>query len=334
MDSSVVAEAIRLIEAGQGVNADELLADQWDGEGSWRTKQVWQRVSVLGAGEGQTEYHALFQDRARLVRKAKEHHEAGNYEASIPLMQNQMEGLVMDVAGGRKFFTQDPKYKADLLDPLQLVGIEACLATLQKILGEGVSQTQAAGSLSRHGVAHGRELAYDTRVNSAKYWSVLDALVQWARPMAQQEAQRLRRERESASAGSQDVDANGRRLDNREFRETKDFLRKLLTSAMGWLASTGELRRDLVGNVYTVKDFVKAGLPADPGIHTSLSPDGKIIWFWRTTMSGWVLGAAVGIHGDGFDEWLYSGSTPPLDGPHETPTVWGRPYDTPPDWTS
>lgn len=80
-----------------------------------------------------------------------------------------------------------------MIDPVQLVGVEACLATLQKVLGEGVNQMQRAGSLSQHGVAHGRELAYDTRVNSAKYWSVLDALVQWARPLAQQEAARLRR---------------------------------------------------------------------------------------------------------------------------------------------
>lgn len=334
MDSGAVAEAIRLIKDGQGDAADELLADQWDGEGSWRTKQVWSRVSVLGAGEGQSDYHALFQERARLLRKAKEHHEAGNYEASIPLMQNQMEGIVMDVAGGRKFFTQAARSKADLLDPHQLVGVEACLVTLQKILGEGVNQTQSAGSLSRHGVAHGRELAYDTRVNSAKYWSVLDALVEWARPMAQQEARRLRRENEAEAAGSQGVDSNGRRLDNREFRETKDFLRKLLTSSMGWLKSTGEFRPDLVGTVYRTKDFIRAGLPADPKIHTGLGQDGNIIWFWRTTVSAWVLGAAVSVHGDGFHEWLYSGPRPPSAGPHDDPALWGRPFDTPPDWTS
>lgn len=334
MDTNAVNQAVLLVRAGCGDDADELLADQWEGEGSWRTEQVFSRVSVMGAGEGQLEYHALFKERARLILKAKEHHEAERYDASIPLIQNQMEGIVMDVASDKKFFTQAATYKADLVDPLQLVGVEACLATLQKILGEGVSQTQTAGSLSRHGVAHGRELAYDTRVNSAKYWSVLHALVQWARPLAQQEAIRLRKEREAAAAGSEGTDEHGRRLDNREFRDTKAMLRKLLTSAMGWLASKGHMRRDLVGGVYTAGDFIKAGLPADPRIETRVSSDGKVIWFWRATVSGWVLGASIGISEKGFDEWLYSGPTAPNECPREAPEVWGQPFGTPVDWTS
>lgn len=334
MDSSAVNQAVLLVRAGRGDNADELLADQWAGAGSWRTQQVFARVSVMGAGEGQHDYHSLFKERARLILKAKEHHEAGRYDASIPLIQNQMEGIVMDVAADKKFFTQAAKYKADLVDPLQLVGVEACLPTLQKILGEGVGQTQSAGSLSRHGVAHGRELAYDTRVNSAKYWSVLHALVQWARPLAQQEAVRLRRQREAAAAGSEGTDEHGRRLDNREFRETKAMLRKLLISAMGWLDSKGHLRRDLVGGVYTATDFIKAGLPADPGIETRVSSDGKVIWFWRATVSGWVLGASIGISEKGFDEWLYSGPRAPNECPREAPEMWGPPFGTPADWTS
>ena len=52
----------------------------------------------MAAGEGQPEYHALFKELACLILKAKEHHEAGRYDASIPLIQNQMEGIVMDVA--------------------------------------------------------------------------------------------------------------------------------------------------------------------------------------------------------------------------------------------
>ncbi|WHP61155.1 hypothetical protein QMY03_09730 [Arthrobacter sp. KFRI-F3372] len=334
MDSKAVDQAVHMVRAGRGDDADELLADQWEGEGSWRTKQVFSRVSVIGAGEEQHEYHALFRERARLIAKAKEHHEARRYEASIPLIQNQMEGIVMDVAASKKLFTQSAKYKADLVDPLQLVGVEACLATLQKILGEGVSRTQTAGSLSRHGVAHGRELAYDTRVNSAKYWSVLHALVQWAGPLAQQQTVRLRREREAAAAGSEGTDENGRRLDNREFRETKAMLRKLLTSAIGWLASTGHLRRDLIGGVYTSSDFLKAGLPADPGIETRVAADGMVIWFWRATVSGWVLGAAVGVSKNGFDEWLYSAPTAPIGGPREALDVWGQPFATPVDWTA
>lgn len=175
MDSAAVNSAVALVRSGHLAEADALLADQW--EDGRLTSQVCSRVSTMGAGEGETEYHGLFQQRARLLRKAHEHHQAGRYDASIPLLHAQIEGLVIDLSSGKKFFTKGQQ-KANLVNPTQLVSIEACLSTLQAIFGEGAGETQAAGSLSRHAIAHGRELAYDTRENSAKTWSVIHALVQ------------------------------------------------------------------------------------------------------------------------------------------------------------
>lgn len=334
MDSEAIATAIELVRDGRGGEADELLADQWEGKGAWRLKQVVDRIRTMAAGQGQSDYDAMFRERARLVDKVKEHHEGGRYDASIPLIYNHVEGIVIDVSGGRKFFTTLARSKADLVDPGQLVGIEACLATLQKIFSESLGETQAAGSLSRNGIAHGRELAYDTRVNSAKSWSLFHALVQWALPLAQRRATELRHGREAANAGREGIDENGRRIDNREFRETRIMLDKLIARSLSWLSSPGPIRRDIVGDVYTAKDFAKAGLPAEHGMQTKVSPDGKIIWFWRTTISGWVLGAAAGNSEDGFDVWYYSGPTAPLESPRDAPESWGRAHVSPPDWTS
>lgn len=152
--------------------------------------------------------------------------------------------------------------------------------------------------------------------------------------MAQQEAQRLRREREAKNAGIDGVNENGQRIDTREFRETRAMLRKLLTPAMAQLSQKGNVQRAIIGDLYRAKDFQQAGLPADPGIAMRRSADGKIIWFWRTTVSGWVLGAAVGLSEHGFDEWLYSGPTPPMESPAEASALWGKAFDTPADWTS
>lgn len=331
MDTKAVEEAISLLRNGNEEEADTLLAGQWDGEGSWRTKNIQARVSAMGAGEGQNDYHGIFKERARLLWKAREHHEVGSYEASIPLIHAQMEGIVMEVAGGRKFYTKSPQ-KADLIDPSQLVSIEACLAALQAIYGQNVPATQSAGSLSRHGVAHGRELAYDTRVNSAKNWSVLDALVEWARPMAALEAQRLREEKESANAGSSGADELGRRIDDREFLQTKKMLRKLYVSAAGWHRQRGKFRNDLVEGVYTAKDFAKAGLPTNHGTRMGISSDGQYSWFWRETISGWFLAIAVGVHERGFGEWLYSGPRSPNGSPVDDKEAWGEVFDTPADW--
>lgn len=331
MDSAVVASAVAMVRSGRPAEADALLASQW--EDGRLTGQVCSRVSVMGAGEGEHSYHDLFKQRARLLRKAHEHHQAGRYDASIPIIHAQIEGLVIDLSSGKKFFTKGPQ-KANLINPTQLVSIEACLSTLQAIFGEGAGETQAAGSLSRHAIAHGRELAYDTKENSAKTWSVIHALVQWAQPLAQQEAQRLRRDREAKNAGIDGVNEKGQRTDNREFRETRAMLRKLLTPAMAQLSQHGAVQRAIIGDLYSAKDFQQAGLPADPGIEMRRSADGKTIWFWRTTVSGWVLGAAVGLTGQGFDEWLYSGPTPPMESPTEAPALWGNAFDTPADWRS
>lgn len=330
MDSDVVRQAVAMVMDGRGSEADRRLADQW-GPDTYRTKRVCDRVRSMGAAE--QDYGAVFVRRSELLRKAKDHHDHGRYEASVPMLHGQMEGITTDVAGGGKFFTRRSGSAASVVDPTQLVSIEASLAALQHLYTESVDQTQVAGSVSRHGVAHGRELAYDTNVNSAKCWSVLDALVEWALPLARQEADRLRAERQTKAAGSAAVDEDGRRLDDREFAETKKMLRVLQTSSMGWWRQRGQFRNDLIGGVYETEDFVKRGLPADHGTKLRTSTDCQQVWFWRQTVSGWVLGIGMTANDRGFMEWLYSAETPPPTGPLDAPEAWGDVFDTPPDWT-
>lgn len=249
MDTAAVAGAVAAVRAGRTEEADHLLAGQWEGEGEWRVWRVGKRVRSMAAADAGLS--ALFRERARLLDLAAGHHLAGRYDASVPLLQAQMEGIVIDVTGGKKFFTKRPGHKADLVDPKDLVSIEACLAALQVTYGGDVTETQREGSLSRHAVLHGRELAYDTQVNSAKTWSVLDAVVHWALPQSRALADARRAERQAANAGSQAIDGRGRRVDDREVAETWDALRVLqgprwagtdsgaASATTSWTASTG-----------------------------------------------------------------------------------------------
>lgn len=330
MDSAATVEAIRLVRAEDPAVADQLLAGQWERGGAWRTKRICDRVRTMGAGARQRDLEVLFEQRARLLLKAKDHHEAGRYEASIPILHAQMEGIVMDVAAGKKFFTKAAS-KASLADPRQLITVEACLPVLQATFGENVAVTQVAGSLSRHGVAHGRELAYDTRENSAKCWSVLDAIVEWALPLSRLEAKRRLAEQQATRAGSQDADESGRRVDDREFRETRDVLTLLGHSAISHRRNRNGFRTDLISGVYTTADFSRRGLPADHGVRMVISDDGRIAWFWRRTVSGWVLAYAVSENNRGMVEWFYTGPSEPSDPPGDNPS-WSEPFDRPPDW--
>ena len=326
MQTDAIERAVWLVNQARGDEADLLLAHQWEAEGAWRPKRVCDRVRVMGVPD--PELRPLFEHRARLLRLAKEHHEAGRYDASIPLLQAQLEGIVMDVTSGKKFFTKGSA-KADLVDPERLISIEAGLAALQATYGEDVKQTQADGSLSRHGVAHGRELAYDTRVNSAKTWSVMDALVEWALPKARELVDQRKAERQAANAGSQAVDVHGKRVDDREFFETRDMLRTLSNSAMGHHRQRGRFRADLVGAVYGEKDFTKRGLPREHGVHQAVRSDGAEVMYWRRTISGWVLGIALRWEDEAFFEHYWAASVPP-DG--FTSDGWSLPWESPPDW--
>jgi hypothetical protein len=331
MHSETVFRAVDLAAAGRGDEADDLLAGQWEGDGAWRLRRVCQRVGAMGAMDA--ELRRLFLERARFLGLATEHHLAGRYDASVPLLLAQVEGIVMDVTGGKKFFTKGPA-KADLVEPENLVSIEAGLAALQAIFGSDVKETQTGGSLSRHGVAHGRELAYDTRVNSAKTWSVLDALVEWALPKARGLVEARRAERQAKTAGSEGTDERGRRIDDREIAETRDALRLLENSAMGWYRQRGVFRDDLVGAVYGEEDFTRRGLPAEHGVEQRVSADGQEVAYWRRTVSGWVLGLGVAARGDGdFGEYLYAGPEVPAGLPSKVAQGWADHGETPPDWT-
>ena len=330
MDTEAVQHAVTLVEAGRGDEADELLAHQWEDEGAWRLKRICDRVRIMGATDA--ELHRLFQERARLIGLARDHHLAGRFDASVPLLQAHLEGIAIDVTGGKKFFTKSSQ-KADMVDPTQLVSIEAALAALQATYGQDVKETQTEGSLSRHGVLHGRELAYDTRVNSAKTWSVMDAMVEWALPKARQVVQARRAERQAKTAGNQDLDDHGRRVDDREFSETREALRLLGTSAMGWHLQSQRFRADLVGGVYNTADFTKRGLPEDHHIQQQVRADGQEVIYWRETAAGWVLGFALVWNGQNFEEYMYAAPRHPTGLASEGTEGWGGLWETPPDWT-
>lgn len=317
LSQDAIREAVSLVRADRGDEADELLASQWEGDRAVYLKRACEQMRSMCLGD--PELDPLFNARARLMWKAKEHHEAGRYDASIPILQAQIEGLAVDVTK-RKFFTK--RNAADVVDPARLVTIEANLAVLHQVYGADVPVTQVAGSLSRHGVAHGRELAYDTRINSAKTWSLMDAMVEWAQPLMQAEVTRRRAERHAANAGSQDTDANGRRLDDREFVETAKMLQTLKGSALGRYDRLGHFPHDLASGVYGDDDFQKAGLPGAEGTFQRVRPDGQEVLYWRTTASGWVIGIALTRVERGFMARFYDGPTAPAGGPSEVPEAW------------
>jgi hypothetical protein len=124
---------------------------------------------------------------------------------------------------------------------------------------------------------------------------------------AAEEQERLRR-----YAGSDDTDAEGRRLDRREFKETMKALYWLADCMEGWYHNEERggkrYRADLL-EVFGPDFFKPFGLPPDPGITMKVAKNGKGWYAWRRTVTGWCF--AVGAAGPPPDRWEYDGPEPP-----------------------
>lgn len=129
-------------------------------------------------------------------------------------------------------------------------------------------------------------------------------------------------------AGVDGTNASGRRLDQREFAETKDALQWLGTCQIGWYRSRdGRYRPDLLE---ILGDFSRRGLPDAHGIEMHVRSDGKAWYAWRRTASNWVF--AIGAAKEPPDQWLYDGASPPQGFPG-TDATWGdRPFANSTNW--
>jgi hypothetical protein len=306
--------------------AERILVDGWE-------RQIsvlgWLPSHLSGFGSDDPMYQALFQRRARLVRKALDHHVSGAYEASVPMLLTNIEGITTDVAAGRLFFSKQPQLMADVVDDATIAGLNEALPVVRAWFSLAAPNTVVSGTLSRHGVLHGRVLAYDTKLNSTKCVVLLAAVMEWAEPLARAEGLRRRLDREEQNAGSTEKDENGRRVDDREFKETQDALRYLRSCQIGWHKNLGHFRRDLLDVVQW--SFERYGWQEDHGVNLEVSADGQSWWAWRRTPSGQVLG--IGAVNDPHTPWFFDATTPPSGPPQPSPGWGSGPLCQSPNWS-
>lgn len=167
--------AVEAMDRDDVPQAEEILTD------AWSKPPVLKRPALqLYSLEDDEARRELLAKRAELILLAAEDHEAERYHASIPVLLAQIEGLVIDVSGGSRFFSENVNLKADVRGTDSIATLPESLDAVRKVYSENIVVTSAAGSLSRHAILHGRELGYSSRVNSAKTFALLQAVVEWA----------------------------------------------------------------------------------------------------------------------------------------------------------
>ena len=120
-------------------------------------------------------------------------------------------------------------------------------------------------------------------------------------------------------AGVDGTDAEGRRLDRREFRETIKALQWLATCHMGHYRKRKRYDHELL-TLLGDSFHTRHGLPRDAGIKMKVADDGQRWFAYRRTISKWCF--AIGAAGPPPDQWEYDGRDPPRGFPGED-SIWG-----------
>jgi hypothetical protein len=292
--------AIEILEGGGSAEeAEQAIEDGWN-----QRQVVNFRHQLAAFLPYDDETRSAQIERSRLIDKAWAHHEAGAYEASIPIVLAQAEGLTYD-AVGRAFFSKGTA-DDDIVDDLTLAGMQRSLPAARTWFSGDVRQLQSTGGCSRHGVLHGREVGYATKRNSVKAFALLAAVWDMAQPRLRAQADDRAAERDARWAGSDEVDESGRRRDRRGFDEARETLRQLYFQQL--VAGTIDGRYpEQPAPVRRSGD----GAWRPEAFTWQTSADASAWWAWTRAESGWVFAIA----GRGIEEWFWDGAEPPADGP-------------------
>jgi hypothetical protein len=241
--------------------------------------------------------------RMVLMREALDNYRDGRYASAITLTISQIDGIVYDMTGSdaKSFFASGRK-ASHLTDQQTIPGHPAGLAVLGALFTKDRKHTSLEGDLRRHAIVHGRELAYGTKTNAIKTFVALSAVIEWARPTAAAETQRLQSEREQRYAGSDELDEWGRRLDRRGFDRVQRALEKIELYQHGRFSRAGyaaDVRQLEMNNEFW----------SIPGIELQVSADGQSFRAWAPTDGGITFGVA-GREGEQIG-WRYQGQNPP-----------------------
>ncbi len=316
----VYEEALSIYDrSGSADMAEQVLVDGWNADGGLALRLR----RLLNLGSDDEELTSVFRDRYSLVQKALGHHCNGAYEASVPIVLAQADGIVLELTGRQLFVAGKTKH---LADSETLAGLPEGLRVLAPLLAESQRDTMTSGALRRHGILHGRELGYGTLINSTKCFVLLLAVMDWAEAPVQRLVEKRRTERETKYSGSTERDDQGCWLDRRGFGRAKKALEWVSLVQGGRLQHHGRCETDLAAlppeygdwsRVEQAKLTMRAS--GDGQSYAAVRKvDGQNYWFG--------LGEKPGL-----GRWLFAGDfEPPAD---IAEVVWAGPMDDlPPDW--
>lgn len=227
--------------------------------------------------------------RNRLLDKALDHHNRGEYEASVLIALSQIDGITYEFTEPKHgfFFKAKPD---NFLDDSTIAGMPEVLRAVYRCVVQDPRGTSMSGAFQRSPIMHGRQLAFGTEVNSTKAFALLSGLIDWVKPKAAVLTEKWQAEHEAKYSGSDERDEEGRRLDRRGFSETRESLRWLAIRETNEYRAHGRYNPDLNGM------FPREGIGRmQRRDHTTLTvtPAGQSYWAWCQSETDLCFGIAA-----------------------------------------
>lgn len=317
-------EAVRLWEKTPEESAiDDFLTRAWaEADHVWLRMSFGPMTTLAGRHERTRD---LLLERNRLLYKALEHHEHGDYEASTMIVLAQIDGLTFDFTENEYgFFYRGKDHFFE--DDATLAGMPEFLKTVRRSVNRNDDETSLSAAFRRHPIMHGRYPAFGTKTNSTKAFALLAGVLEWLKPKAALRTEKWQAEDEVRYAGSKERDEFGKRRDRRGFSETRDSMEWLAIAEANEYRAHGRYNGDVSGmsQVFAIGRMERADRTT-----VTVAPDGQSYWAWCPSDTDVCFGIAAR---DGqATTSMYADEGPP-SAPDQDPRWVGEFDDPPPDW--
>jgi hypothetical protein len=275
------------------------------------------------------------QIRANIVDQAVQCHEQGLYAASITLVLAQIDGLTRDLTGASFFRFNPGVNEYSYVSDSTLATVGATLPTVRRQFSDSVDSTGMHGSLSRHGVMHGRDLAFATLVNSTKTLVLLGSLIEQLEEQGSKKAKKIKRQSELQKSKLEGFDESGRLLDDRGLEQLYLFRADIETYVHMRILENDLARNSFIDHVrerlrerqLSYKSFYLNEISTDRTMWTFRSPGGQYL------ASAFCI-ENIEVRPVSPQRWTWDSPDAPSSGPWDDSIGWSLNEDDPtsPNW--
>ncbi|MBT2473644.1 hypothetical protein J7E68_03395 [Microbacterium sp. ISL-103] len=313
-----------MLRAGTAnADVDEAVTEVWNTKQTALLRNVATPLGRFGRGID-LECQRRCQKRQMLVSEAVECHEAGRYAAAMTLALSQVDGITREVVG-KTFFQANPDAtEPGYTDDKTLAGVEGNLPVVRKAFSAPVDRVGRYSSVSRHGIIHGMDLTFATKVNSTKTLVLVGALAEHLESRASARAKRWRRDRDVRRSTLTGFDDNGRLRDDRHLEELylfrAEFESRMFHAILSPHGPTATSLLEVARDKLPQQSLWRARFSL-----LTVERDG-VAWTYRTPRGHW-MGSALRIRDCATfpieqEHWTWDAAGPPLAAPWSRPDGW------------